>query len=169
MQIPATFLRGLFSGVVGQPTRPVERNDQTKPQSADDKTLSDSLMTVLGQSGNPSLWEILKEYDVTHITPRQFSQMLQKLRESGSLTEQEYTELAQIRRDLAEAGVDADEPVDLIDFYQKFIRKLQLMQALGTAESTDDLQTALQRAEKHLKWLEKISTLQTELGTDAWA
>jgi len=95
--------------------------------------------------------------------------MLQKLRESGSLTEQEYTELAQIRRDLAEAGVDADEPVDLIDFYQKFIRKLQLMQALGTAESTDDLQTALQRAEKHLKWLEKISTLQVELGTDAWA
>jgi len=169
MQIPATFLRGLFSGVVGQPTRPVERNDQTKPQSADDKTLSDSLMTVLGHSGNPSLWEILKEYDVTHITPRQFSQMLQQLRESGSISEQEYTDLAQIRRDLAEAGVDADEPVDLIDFYQKFIRKLQLMQALGTAESTDDLQTALQRAEKHLKWLEKISTLQTELGTDAWA
>ncbi len=169
MQIPATFLRGLFSGIVGQPTRPVEQSDQTRPQSADDKTLNEALMTVLGQSGSSSLLEILKEYDVTHITPRQFSQMLQKLRESGNITEQEYTELAQIRRDLLEAGVEADEPVDLLDFYQKFIRKLQLMQSVGAAESTDDLQTTLQRAEKHLKWLEKISTLQHEMGTDAWA
>lgn len=169
MQIPATFLRGLFSGVVGQPPRPAEQSDQSKPQSADDKTLNEALMTMLGHSGRPSLLEILKEYDVTHITPRQFSQMLQKLRESGNITEQEYAELAQIRRDLLEAGIEADEPVDLLDFYQKLIRKLQLMQSLGTAESTDDLQTSLQRAEKHLKWLEKISTLRGELGTDAWA
>jgi len=170
MQIPATFLRGLLSGVTGQTTRSAEQTAQTKSESSEDKTLNETLKALLGQSGTPSLWqEILKDYDVTHITPRQFSEMLQRLRESGVIGEQEYMDLTQVRRDLMEAGIENDEPVDLLDFYQKVIRKLQLMQSLGSAESTEDIEMAMQRAEKNLAWLEKVSTLQLEAGTDTWA
>lgn len=170
MQIPATLLGGLLSGLIGQTTRSTEQKSQTGLESTNSKTSNETLNAILAGSGVSSLGqEILKGYDVTHITPRQFSEMLQKLRESGVISEEEYLDLTQIRRDLTEAGIEADEPVDLLEFYQKFIRKLQLMQSLASTESSDDIQSALQRAERHLTWLEKISTLQLETGTDIWA
>jgi hypothetical protein len=170
MQIPGTLLGGLLSGVIGQATRSPEHNSQAKTEPTDGTTASESLNTLLARSGVQSLGqEILKSYDVTHITPRQFSEMLQKLRESGVISEEEYLDLTQIRRDLTDAGIEADEPVDLLDFYQKLMRKLQLMLSLASTESVDEIQQTLQRAEKHLEWLEKVSTQQLESGTDIWA
>lgn len=170
MQIPATLLGGLLSGVIGQTARSAEQNTQSKTEPNDKKTANETLNALLARTGVQSLGqEILKSYDVTQITPRQFSEMLQKLRESGVISEEEYLDLAQIRRDLTQAGIEADEPVDLLDFYQKLIRKLQLMQSLASTESIDEIQQALERAEKHLAWLEKVSTQQLESGTDIWA
>jgi len=170
MQIPGTLLGGLLSGVIGQATRSPEQSSQTKSEPTGVKTANETLNALLARSGVQSLGqEILKSYDVTHITPRQFSEMLQKLRESGVISEEEYLDLTQIRRDLTEAGIEADEPVDLLDFYQKLMRKLQLMLSLASTESIDGIQQTLQRAEKHLEWLEKVSTQQLEPGTDIWA
>jgi len=170
MQIPGTLLGGLLSGVIGQATRSPEQSSQTKSEPTGVKTANETLNALLARGGVQSLGqEILKSYDVTHITPRQFSEMLQKLRESGVISEEEYLDLTQIRRDLTEAGIEADEPVDLLDFYQKLMRKLQLMLSLASTESIDGIQQTLQRAEKHLEWLEKVSTQQLESGTDIWA
>ena len=97
---------------------------------------------------------IVSQYDLTDITPRDFSEMLRELRDAGALTETEYGDLAQIRLDMDTENVDPDESLNLLEFYGKSIDR-----ARGDSES-DTASTMLASMERRLDWLEKVAVLQ---------
>ncbi len=96
---------------------------------------------------------VVSQYDLTDITPRDFSQMLVELRDAGAITDAEYGDLAQIRLDMDAEGLDPDESLDLLEFYRKAIDRAQ--QGNGAGESP--LLDAMQRRKE---WLEKVAILQ---------
>lgn len=114
--------------------------------------------------------EILSRYDVMDISPAEFSEMLQRLFEAGTLSENELQELAAIRLDLDMEGVEADESVDLREFYARRIKKLQRRLEDSDAPAADHQQLAPML--RRLDWIEKFALIQSApeaIGLDALA
>jgi hypothetical protein len=107
--------------------------------------------------------QILSQYDISSITPRQFSEMLQKLHQSGTISDKQYQDLSQIRSDLDTSGVQPDDDVDLVKFYSQ---KLNTAQALATQTKTGASAAgqpqALGTMQQRLDWLRKVSTIQSD-------
>ncbi|WP_347244943.1 hypothetical protein [Thermogutta sp.] len=157
MQIPGLLIRGLLAGGLGASSRTGSTEAAQTAQTSEWNSTSAILAGLLaGDDGRLSLVRgILASYDVTHITPRQFSEMLEKMRDAGLITDAEFNELAKIRMDLNEAGVEPDEAMDLLSFYQQRLRRLELW----GEEDLDGALPALRTAwEKRLQWLEKVAT-----------
>lgn len=93
---------------------------------------------------------VVSQYDLTDITPRDFSEMLRELRDAGALTESEYGELAQIRLDMDAENLDADDSINLLDFYRKAVDR-----ARG-----DEGPAGIAPMERRFDWLEKVAILQ---------
>jgi hypothetical protein len=102
--------------------------------------------------------EILSHYDVRDISPAKFSEMIQKLFEAGTLSENDLQQLAAIRLDLDLENVEADESVDLLDFYSRKIKTVQ--QRLSDAD-TPAAGQQLGPLLKRLDWLEKFALIQS--------
>jgi hypothetical protein len=99
---------------------------------------------------------IVSGYDLTDITPRDFSNMLRELRDAGVLTEAEYGDLAQIRLDMDAENLDPDDSINVLEFYQKTLDR-----ARHDGESPDDAAAAaLASTQRRLDWLEKVNILQ---------
>jgi acyl-CoA reductase-like NAD-dependent aldehyde dehydrogenase len=114
--------------------------------------------------------EILSRYDVTDISPAEFSRMIQRLFEAGTLSEQELQQLAAIRMDLDLDGVEVDESIDLLDFYAQKIEKLQ--RRLSDADTPGAGNQQLAPLLHRLDWLEKFALIQStpdSIGLDAVA
>lgn len=105
--------------------------------------------------------EILSRYDVTEISPRKFSEMLQALRQAGAITQSQFKELSLIRLDLDAAGVDPDEELDLVGFCEERLRKAQ--QAVGD-EASGEQPASIAALERRLEWLRKIAMIQSAEG-----
>ncbi len=141
-----------------------ERKDRAESgdlQAADQPqqrpTLSAGLTAVLRQ--------IAGRYNVTEISPREFSDMLDELHQNGALTDDQMQQLARVRVDLDLENVDADEEVDLVDFYAD-----RLEQLLRSDEDGDRPTDAFQ-AEQLLGWMEKFAVIQSSAdvsGVDAF-
>ncbi len=114
--------------------------------------------------------EILARYDVTDITPREFSEMVQKLYDEGVLSQQELQQLTTVRHDLDLEGVDADESIDLHDFYTRLVHR-----AGREMENHDDGTIDRPRVspmQHRLNWIEKFALIQAapeSLGLNALA
>ncbi len=126
------------------------------------------LAVVSGKGGEPNsqaagssnatmdlLTGIVSDYDLSDITPRDFSAMLRELRDAGALTDAEYGDLAQIRLDMDAENLDPDDSVDLLAFCQKTLDRAR-------HDNTSDAgpppaMTAMQR---RIDWLEKVAILQ---------
>lgn len=111
---------------------------------------------------------ILSDYDVTDISPTEFSEMIQKLFEAGGLTDKQFEQLAAIRLDLDLEGVEPDESIDLLEFYVDKVEKLQrrLSDSDGPGAARQQLGPMLRR----LDWLEKFALIQSSpdaIGLDA--
>ena len=114
--------------------------------------------------------EILARYDVTDITPREFSEMVQKLYETGTISETELQQLAVIRQDMDLEDLDPDESIDLMEFYVKKIEKAQRQfeDLDGPPQPHQQLTPLLRR----LDWIEKFALVQSApdaIGLDAVA
>lgn len=172
MQIGASLLRGLLTGVTNQTTKSSDETVATsekKAATSDSSTLS-ALLDTLGSSSQSASWqEILKDYDLSDITPQQFSKMLQRLRDANLIDDKDFASLSLVRSDLAEAGIESDESVDLLAFYRRFIQRLQLTESQGESTESASVSARLEQAQKNLQWLEKLATLQSESHTDSWA
>ena len=103
--------------------------------------------------------EILSRYDVTDISPAEFSKMIQKLFEAGTLSDNELQQLAAIRLDLDIDGIEADESIDLLEFYARKIKKLQNRLSDSDAPAADHQQ--LSPLLHRLDWLEKFALIQS--------
>jgi len=112
------------------------------------------------------LGEILADYDLNRITPREFSQLVDRLKDADILTPREQQQLAQLRLELDTNGVSPDEPVDLIDHITRKVAELR--HELGGAKTAgDDAQAAAIEATLNItleqsKWLDKLQTAQRE-------
>jgi hypothetical protein len=123
---------------------------------------------------NPAVGLIMSQYDVTHITPQKYSEMVQRLHSSGALADSEFRDLAQVRMDLDAAGADPEEPVNLVDLYTQKVNAAQAqLQArakdAGTAEQAS-LRQNMAGLQRRLDWLQKLSTIHgapDSLGLDA--
>ncbi len=136
---------------------------------------SGTAATAASAGATSVLREIVAEYDVTNISPREFSEMIGKLHEAGALSDREFQDLSQIRIDLDLQGVDPDETLNLVDFYVDRLRELcgPLDDPAGGDGSVaaDALPQAVS-AQRRLAWLEKFEAIQTDpdsAGLDALA
>jgi len=113
--------------------------------------------TVQGKS--EVVGKIASRYDVKKITPREFSRLLEELRQAGALSETDRQLLAQILVDLHQEGIDLDETVDLVRWYTKKVEKLQ--DSLRTrnipAQDRIQLEAALADLQKRLDWLRRFA------------
>jgi hypothetical protein len=123
---------------------------------------------------NAALREIMADYDLTEITPEEFSEMLNRLRKEGAITEEEYTQLAQVRVELDHEGIGATETIDLLSVYRARIQKLSQRAAdtSTTASQRATLQQTVAAAEHRLDWLEKLELVHSQpdaIGLDTLA
>ncbi len=147
MQISGLSVGYTDSGSVGRRSEVLaalagKANEQTTPSAGD----SNATMGLLAG--------VVSQYDLTDITPRDFSEMLRELRDAGAITEADYGQLAQIRLDMDAENLDPDEPVDLLEFYGKAVDRTQ--QGSGSDKSSP----VLAAMERRLEWLEKVAILQ---------
>ena len=68
---------------------------------------------------------VLSHYDMTDISPNDFSKVIQQLSQKGAISPKDMQELSSIRGDLENAGINADESVNLVQFYQQRLAKAQ--------------------------------------------
>jgi hypothetical protein len=109
--------------------------------------------------------QILSQYDVSSITPRQFSEMLQKLHQSGTISDQQYQNLSQIRTELDANGVQPDDEVDLVKFYSQKLNAAQNTAAATqptTGSSSSVSPPSMSTIQQRLDWLRKVSTIQND-------
>ncbi len=114
--------------------------------------------------------DIVAHYDVTDITPAELSELIHKLSEAGVLAETDLETLAAVRVELEAEGVEADEPVDLLEFYADRLERLR--RDLEMDPESVPLKQEFGRVLKKLHWLQKLSLIHadpTALGLDAAA
>lgn len=114
--------------------------------------------------------EILVRYDVTDITAREFSEMIQQLQDAGAISREELQQLAMIRLDLDAEGVDPDDAVDLLEFYAEKIEDLR--RRLGESGDWAQRRTRLGPLLVRLDWIQKFALIQSApdaVGLDATA
>lgn len=104
-------------------------------------------------SGAAALREILSRYDVTDISPRKFSEMLQSLRTAGAITEEQFQDLSAIRTELDLQGFDPDENLDLVRFYTE---KLE-----DACQADGEVPVGAAAVERRLEWLQKFAMMQS--------
>jgi hypothetical protein len=100
--------------------------------------------------------DILRKYDVTNITPEDFSKMIAKLHDANAISDQEFQELSTIRADLESQSVASDQSVNLVQLYADQLKKLQ--QQLGDKPDAAS-QQKLAPAMHKLDWLQKFALL----------
>ena len=117
--------------------------------------------------------EILSHYDITNISPRDFSQLLSDLHTSGTISDAELQDLASIRTELDNQGISPDESVNLLDIFQgKLKQQIETGQnaATGQAESmqtADDQKQSVALTQRQITWLQKFSTLHEEASSES--
>jgi hypothetical protein len=155
--------------LAGHPdTAALAKPSETGEPTAGQPPRADELHPSSAAGGAAAMAEILSRYDVTDISPTEFSQMIQKLFEAGALSEKELQQLAAIRLDLDLDGVESDESVDLLEFYARKIKKVQARwdDSDGPAAGRQQLGPLLHR----LDWLEKFAVIHSApdaIGLDA--
>jgi len=146
--------------------------DQASAGKRNDRVESGDLLSAVQSPQSPTLSagitallrQVAARYNVTEITPREFSDMLDELHQAGALSNDQLQELARVRVDLDLENVDADEEVDLVDFYADKLDELLRAEKDG-GQSPDVAQ-----AEQLLEWMEKFAVIQSSadvLGVDA--
>jgi len=114
-----------------------------------------------GSESAGALRQIAARYDVSDISPAEVSNLLQELHQAGLLSDGQYHELSQIRLDLDAAGVEADDRVDLLDFYAE---KLEALAESAPGMPAAQVASAMQPLEGRHGWLQKVALLQSSAG-----
>ena len=168
MDIASALIAGRFlATALGQ----LARGNQPAEAVAAESPESGSPQAGPASGPTPTLREILARYDVTDISPRGFSEMIQKLHQAGALTDEQFQELSLVRLDLDLDDVAPDENLNLIDYYADKLSELQhgLEDAgnrLGSPAGDPPPPAAVQR---RLAWLQKLTAIQSApdaLGLD---
>lgn len=115
----------------------------------------------LSPQSQEALRDVLSRYDVTHISARDFSQLLQELKQAGAITSDDLEELSLVRVELDQQGFDPDELLNLPELMQQ---KLQTQEReLSRAEEKQgrpiDRTSALQATLRQIDWISKFALI----------
>jgi len=108
--------------------------------------------------------EVLSHYDMTDITPNDFSKLIQQLSEKGTISQKDVQELSSIRVDLENAGISPDESVNLLDFYEQRIAKVQ--DAAAHSPDATAAQPNIDALVGRLNWLQKFAAVRQQGGSN---
>jgi hypothetical protein len=123
----------------------VKNNATNQAGGSSDATLTSS----------PEAQKILGGYNLENISPREFTELVQKLQSSGAISANDAKELAQIRQALDTQQVNPDEPINLVEFIQQQLATL--------AQAGGDLGGAQGQA----AWVQKLLAAQNGEGTES--
>lgn len=119
-----------------------------------------------GLSGTPNeaMQQIMADYDLTQITPEQYSEMLNRLRKENAITEEEYAQLSQVRTELDGEGIDPNETIDLLSFYHQRSQDLskRLEETSTNTAGRATLGQSLTATQHRLDWLEKLEMVHSQ-------
>jgi hypothetical protein len=145
-----------------------KRNESSETASRPGK-LGQMLAALSGGSKSTAA-EIVAKYDVAKITPTEFSTMVQKLRQSGALSDSDFQELSGVRLDLDTAGIQPDEKINLREFYADKVKDGQ--QKAADPEQQAAAQQSMGPVLRRYQWVEKFALMQANpdgVGVDAVA
>lgn len=144
---------------LSDPTRLGQNRDAL--ESAARKTIESSATGIAsGTTAAGKLRDILAGYDVTNISPKMFSELLQKLQQSGVVSDKDLQELSQVRTDLERDGIGTDQRVNLLDMYSKKLQSAEqdadkLEKKLG-ATAAQNFTGSLRR---RVEWMAKFAAV----------
>ncbi len=104
--------------------------------------------------------QVLSQYDMTHITPNSFSNLVQQLAARGAISPKDAQQLASIPGDLENSGVSPDEPVNLLEFHQQQIAKVQETAAQSPNASAG--QTNFNQLVGRMQWVAKLAVIRQQ-------
>ena len=105
---------------------------------------------------------IVSQYDMTDVTPNDFTNMIQQLYAKGAISAKDMQELSSIRGDLEAAGVGADQSVNLQEFYEQRLTAAQA-EVVGSPDS-DAAQSNAQAVGARLGWVQKFAAVRQAGG-----
>lgn len=112
-------------------------------------------------SAAAAMRDVVSRYDMTDITPNDFSSMIQQLNARGAVTAKDMQELSSIRADLEAAGVGGDQSVNLQEFYTQRLGKAKT----DAAQSPDPAaQANIQTIAARMTWVEKFAAVRQADG-----
>ena len=114
--------------------------------------------------------EVLSQYDVAEITPRQFSALAQQLFQARGISADDLKELSQMRMQIDQEHPDPDEPINLLEFFGQKLQEQTL--AATEQEQAKKPVTAADRAkltmaQRQFGWVHKFGTVQSDSSTEA--
>ncbi|MDZ4783813.1 MAG: hypothetical protein SGJ19_26495 [Planctomycetia bacterium] len=92
-------------------------------------------------------------FDLSSITPDDFSELIDQLRANGQLSAEGYRELLGVRLELDRARAPHDQPVDVVSLLQAKLADQQQFQTPGGGAHAD-------LTKRQLQWLNSIGTPQ---------
>ncbi|MEZ6068902.1 MAG: hypothetical protein R3C10_01255 [Pirellulales bacterium] len=111
--------------------------------------------------------QIVAEYDLHNITPRELSQLVQRLHDSGAISDADRANFSLLRRDLEAANVDPDESIDLFTFLEDRLDELRGQaednESSGTGSEAQELARQTASTLAQYDWLVKLDTIR-QLG-----
>jgi len=154
MKVPNIL--GSASDLISRTARPDTTATPTAPAALTSAGVTSPI------SAAAAMRQIASRYDMTDITPNDFSNMIQQLYAKGAVSAKDMQELSSIRADLEAAGVGADQSVNLQEFYQQRLSKAQA-DAAGSpdpAAAEADVQAIAAR----LSWVDKLVAVRQSDG-----
>jgi Zn-dependent M32 family carboxypeptidase len=146
------------------------------PVAPPERSAATATAALEGASGTggdgSSFQEILAHFDVTQITPREFSELIQKLQEAGTINDAEAKELAQIRVEIDKTNAEPDEPIDLVNFFQQKLKSLeqqwsdQQQKGAEASAALPNREAILAPVRRQLDWIQKFATIHGEKSTE---
>ena len=108
--------------------------------------------------------DIVGDYDLRRITPREWNELVSRLDSSGQLDDQDRSDLLAVGRALEAAGYRPEERVDLLEFINRKLTDAQgqYAQAQESGDATQ-LATARHMADalvRQTEWLQRITMTQ---------
>jgi len=141
-------------------TSQVKRGEASAIKTAAGKAAA--AVQSLAPTATAAMREIVSQYDMTDVTPNDFSKLIQQLSGKGAISQKDAQELSSIRVDLENADIGSNESVNLLDFYQQKIAKFQA----AAANSPDPVaaKASLDVLVGKLNWLQKFATVSPQGG-----
>ncbi len=150
----------------------LDRNTQTSADGLPVGAIKISGDDLVSTHDGQAFHKILAKYDVTNISPRDFSELVQDLHDAGEINDSEFRELAKMRQALEQSGVDPDERLDLVQFFTEKLSQ-QLADFAASRGTDPALQPSSQEIEKQtgesqrqVEWINKFALINSA-GSEA--